>query len=48
MTQQATSDFDPNTVRKSMSVQVPPTVAWRVFAEKMASWCSSTIMITID
>jgi uncharacterized protein YndB with AHSA1/START domain len=38
MTQQTTSDFDPNSVKKSMSVQAPPAVAWRVFTEKMTSW----------
>lgn len=38
MTQQTTSDFDPNSVRKSMSVQASPTIAWRVFTEKMTSW----------
>ncbi|HEX2877154.1 MAG TPA: SRPBCC family protein [Polyangiaceae bacterium] len=38
MTQQTTSDFDPNSVRKSMSVQASPAVAWRVFTEKMTSW----------
>lgn len=38
MTQQTTSDFDPNAVRKSMSVQAPPAIAWRVFTEKMSSW----------
>jgi uncharacterized protein YndB with AHSA1/START domain len=38
VTQQTTSDFDPNAVRKSMSVQAPPAIAWRVFTEKMSSW----------
>jgi uncharacterized protein YndB with AHSA1/START domain len=36
--QETTSDFDPNAVRKSMSVQAPPAIAWRVFTEKMSSW----------
>lgn len=38
MTQQTTSDFDPNSVKKSMSVQASPAVAWRVFTEKMTRW----------
>lgn len=29
---------DPNSVHKSVTVQAPATVAWHVFAEKMASW----------
>jgi uncharacterized protein YndB with AHSA1/START domain len=29
---------DPNTVRKSISVQAVQEVAWRVFTEKMGSW----------
>jgi uncharacterized protein YndB with AHSA1/START domain len=35
---QQTTDFDPNSVKKSMSVQASPAVAWRVFTEKMTSW----------
>jgi len=38
VTQQTTSDFDPNSVKKSMSVQASPAVAWRVFTEKMTRW----------
>jgi uncharacterized protein YndB with AHSA1/START domain len=38
VTQQTTSDFDPNSVKKSISVQASPAVAWRVFTEKMTSW----------
>jgi hypothetical protein len=38
VTQQTSSDFDPNAVRKSMSVQAPRAIAWRVFTEKMSSW----------
>lgn len=30
--------FDPNSVRKTINVQAPPSVAWRVFTEKMGSW----------
>jgi uncharacterized protein YndB with AHSA1/START domain len=30
--------IDPNSVRKVMSVQASPAVAWRVFTEKMGSW----------
>jgi len=29
---------DPNSVRKVVSVQAPPAVAWRVFTEKMGTW----------
>ena len=28
---------DPNSVRKVVSVQAPPPVAWRVFTEKMGT-----------
>jgi uncharacterized protein YndB with AHSA1/START domain len=31
-------DIDPNSVRKTVSVQVPAAVAWRVFTEQMGSW----------
>jgi len=30
--------FDPNSVRKVVSVQAPQEVAWRVFTEQMAVW----------
>lgn len=30
--------IDPNSVRKSVSVQAPPAVAWRVFTQKMGAW----------
>src|SRR5437868_15135478 len=29
---------DPNSVRKVVSVNAPPAVAWRVFTERMATW----------
>jgi uncharacterized protein YndB with AHSA1/START domain len=29
---------DANSLRKVVSVQAPPAVAWRVFTEKMATW----------
>ena len=29
---------DPNSVRKTISVQAPPAVAWRVFTEQMGTW----------
>jgi len=29
---------DPNSVKKVVSVQAPPPVAWRVFTEKMGTW----------
>lgn len=31
-------NFDPNSIRKVVSVQAPPLVAWQVFAEKMGTW----------
>lgn len=36
--QTASGDFDPNRVRKSVRVQVPQAVAWRVFTEQMGTW----------
>ena len=30
--------FDPNSIRKVVSVQAPQAVAWRVFTEKMGAW----------
>ncbi|MCK1553705.1 SRPBCC family protein [Bradyrhizobium sp. 177] len=30
--------YDPYSVRKVMSVQAPPAVAWRVFTEQLGSW----------
>lgn len=39
MAEQATSSgFDPNSVRKSVQVQAPQQVAWRVFTEQMGTW----------
>lgn len=29
---------DPNSIRKVVTVQAPPAVAWRVFTEKMGTW----------
>jgi|GEM_PF-837100 uncharacterized protein YndB with AHSA1/START domain len=31
-------NFDPNSIRKTVSVQAPPQVAWQVFTEKMGTW----------
>jgi len=31
-------EYDPNAVRKSMSVKAPIEIAWRVFTEKMGTW----------
>ena len=31
-------NFDPNSIRKTINVQAPPAIAWRVFTEKMGSW----------
>jgi uncharacterized protein YndB with AHSA1/START domain len=36
--QTGSTDGDPNSVRKVMSVQASPAVAWRVFTEKMGLW----------
>src|SRR5437870_4527035 len=30
--------FDPNSVRKVVSVQASPEIAWRVFRQKMGTW----------
>src|SRR5882672_2845721 len=30
--------FDPNSIRKAVSIQAPQAVAWRVFTEKMGAW----------
>jgi uncharacterized protein YndB with AHSA1/START domain len=39
MAEQGTSSgFDPNSVRKSVRVQAPQEVAWRVFTEQMGTW----------
>src|SRR5215469_2494321 len=39
MTEQTMSGVtDPNSVRKTMNVQAPPAVAWRVFTEQMKTW----------
>lgn len=32
------NNFDPNSVRKVVSVQAPQETAWRVFTEKMGTW----------
>jgi uncharacterized protein YndB with AHSA1/START domain len=39
MTQQSSStDVDPNSVRKSLTVDAPQAVAWRVFTTQMGAW----------
>jgi hypothetical protein len=38
MEQTVAGGIDPNSVRKVVSVQAPPGVAWRVFTEEMATW----------
>jgi uncharacterized protein YndB with AHSA1/START domain len=39
MTQQSSSpDVDPNSVRKSLTVDAPQSVAWRVFTTQMGAW----------
>jgi uncharacterized protein YndB with AHSA1/START domain len=32
------TEFDPNSVRKVLSVKAPPDVAWRVFTQKLGAW----------
>ena len=29
---------DPNSVRKVVSVEAPPAIAWQVFTERMGEW----------
>jgi uncharacterized protein YndB with AHSA1/START domain len=36
--QRKAGEDDPNAVRKTMSVQAPIDIAWRVFTEKMGTW----------
>lgn len=36
--QTMSAGIDANSVRKVVSVQAPPAVAWRVFTEKMGTW----------
>src|SRR5262245_51789144 len=36
--QTISASVDPNAVRKTVTVQAPPPVAWRVFTEKMGTW----------
>jgi uncharacterized protein YndB with AHSA1/START domain len=36
--QKKSGDYDPNAVRKTMNVQAPPEIAWRVFTAKMGTW----------
>ncbi len=36
--QQNAGVTDPNCVRKTIGVQAPPEIAWRVFTEKMGTW----------
>jgi hypothetical protein len=36
--QTMSASVDPNSVRKVVSVEAPPVVAWRVFTEKMGTW----------
>src|SRR5262249_27704499 len=38
MTEQTAHWSDPNSLRKVLSVKVPPAVAWAVFTEKMGAW----------
>jgi uncharacterized protein YndB with AHSA1/START domain len=39
MSEQGTSSgFDPNSVRKAVSVEAPQSVAWDVFTKQMGSW----------
>jgi uncharacterized protein YndB with AHSA1/START domain len=36
--QSTTGGFDPNSVRKVMSAEAPPQIAWRVFTAEMGTW----------
>jgi len=36
--QPVSTSVDPNSVRKVVSVEAPPILAWRVFTEKMGTW----------
>jgi uncharacterized protein YndB with AHSA1/START domain len=36
--QETSTSFDPNSVRKTLTVQAPAEVAWRVFTQKMGTW----------
>ena len=36
--QRNAGEYDPNAVRKTMSVKAPIEIAWRVFTEKMGTW----------
>jgi uncharacterized protein YndB with AHSA1/START domain len=36
--QETSTSFDPNSVRKTLTVQAPAEVAWRVFTQKMGAW----------
>lgn len=38
MERTTSSGFDPNSVRKVVSVQAPPAIAWQVFTERMGTW----------
>jgi uncharacterized protein YndB with AHSA1/START domain len=37
-TQNMSSEFDPNSVRRVLSVQAPPEVSWDVFTTQMGTW----------
>ena len=37
------ANIDPISVRKVLTVQAPPVVAWRVFTQKMGTWWPLTI-----
>ena len=36
--QAMSANIDPNSVRKVLTVQAPPAVAWQVFTQKMGTW----------
>jgi uncharacterized protein YndB with AHSA1/START domain len=38
VTEKADSGMDPNSVRKTVSVDAPQAVAWHVFTQKMGAW----------
>jgi uncharacterized protein YndB with AHSA1/START domain len=43
MTADVKHTFDPNSVRKAVSVDAPRDVAWRVFTERMGMWWPLTV-----
>lgn len=38
ISQPTTTEIDPNSVRKTLSVKAPPDIAWRVFTQQLGAW----------